>query len=286
MPGYRFCRSDDLPLLVAAHDACWVPHFGGDSAITLEDFKRGIREIGLWSSSCMVAFEGDEPIGVLIAAKRDGDANYVHRLAVKPGWERQGHGRHLLTSLVDKAAILGPARVVVEIPAEWAAVRPFFAKSGFVAEARYVDFVLDPARAPDAAGDDPRAALVVPIGLDEVLESGAFTGGVCRAWRRTPASLRARAGEIEGLAVATDRLEAWVLFRPTREDPAAREVVALGAAEGAPTAALLTLLLAHARSGVRSLRIPSIAESEVDFATLAGLGFQPVRETIGYAVAR
>ena len=126
MAGYRFCRSDDIPLLVAAHNACWVPHFGPEQALTVEDFKRGIRELGLWSSSCMVAFDGDEPIGVLIGAKRDREANCVHRLAVKPGWERQGHGRHLLTSLADKAAILGPPRLVAEIPAAWAEIRAFF----------------------------------------------------------------------------------------------------------------------------------------------------------------
>ena len=83
MAGYRFCRSDDIPLLVAAHNACWVPHFGAAQAITVESFKRGIRELGLWSSSCMVAFAGDEPIGVLIGAKRDKEANCVHRLAVR-----------------------------------------------------------------------------------------------------------------------------------------------------------------------------------------------------------
>ncbi len=253
--------------------------------MTVDDFKRGIREIGLWSSSCMVAFEGEEPIGVLIAAKRDGVANYVHRLAVKPGWERQGHGRHLLTSLVDKAAILGPPRVLTEVPAEWTTVRTFLERSGFVAEARYVDFVLDAARAPGAA-DDPRAALVVPIGLDEVVESGGFAVDARRAWARTPASLRARAGDIEGLAIATDRLEAWVLLRSAREDAGEREVVGLGAADGASSAALLAVLLAQARGTARSLRLPSVAEGEVDFAMLAALGFERTRETIGYAVAR
>ena len=103
MAGYRFCRSDDIPLLVAAHNACWVPHFGAEQAMTVESFKRGVRELGLWASSCMVAFADDEPIGILIGAKRDRDANCVHRLAIRPGYERLGHGRHLLTSLANKS---------------------------------------------------------------------------------------------------------------------------------------------------------------------------------------
>jgi GNAT superfamily N-acetyltransferase len=285
MPGYRFCRSDDVPLLVAAHNACWVPHFGAASAITVDDFKRGVRELGLWSSSCMVAFDGDDPIGVLIGAKRDGEANCVQRLAVKPGWERRGHGRHLLTSLVDKAAILGPARVVAEISAEWSEVRGFFERSGFVAETRYADFVLADAPPASIAGDDPRAALVIPVTLDEVMDSGAFGAGGQRAWSRSAPSLRAAAG-LEGLAVATDRIEAYVLSRPSRADPGARVIVAIGAADGAQGATLLALLIARARSGAPRLRIPVIAETEVDFATLTSLGFRRERETIGYVATR
>src|SRR5688572_23017981 len=205
MPGYRFCRSDDIPLLVDAYNACWVPHFGTGAAITVDDFKRDVRALGLWSSSCMIAFEADEPIGVLLGAKRDGDANCVHRLAVKPGWERRGHGRHLLTSLADKARILGPARLVAEIPAEWTPIRAFFEKTAFVEEARYADFVR---AAPPVAVADPRAELIVPITLDEVIDSGAFDPTIRRPWARSVASLRAKGEALAGLAVATDRIEA------------------------------------------------------------------------------
>jgi GNAT superfamily N-acetyltransferase len=280
--GYRFCRSDDIPLLVAAHNACWVPHFGAAQALTVEAFKRGVRELGLWSSSCMVAFEGDEPIGVLIGAKRDGEATCVHRLAIRPGYERLGHGRHLLTSLATKAAILGPPRLVAEIPAAWTEIRRFFEKSGFLAEARYGDFAL--AAGADSGGDDPRGDLIVPIGLDELIESGAFDLGQRRAWSRTKASLGARDAELEGVAVATDRIEAYVLFRPGR-DGSEREVVAIGAVAGAPGRALLALLLARVQAGGHRVRIPMIAEQEMTFAVLAEMGFRLERETIGYVAA-
>jgi len=280
MAGYRFCRSDDIPLLVAAHNACWGPHFGEAHALSVESFKRGVRELGLWSSSCMVAFAGDEPIGVLIGAKRDGDANCVHRLAIRPGYERLGHGRHLLTSLANKSAILGPPRLVAEIPSEWTEIRRFFEKSGFVVEARYGDFVRAAGdRGP--GGEDARAGLIVPIGLEELVESGAFDLGQRRAWGRTKASLGARAAELEGLAVATDRIEAYVLFRPSREG-ADREVVAIGAAAGAQGQALLALLVERVQAGGHRVRIPMISEKEMSFATLADMGFRLERETIGY----
>lgn len=281
MPGYRFCRSDDVPLLVAAHNACWVPHFGPESAITVDDFKRGVRELGLWSSSCMVAFEGDEAIGVLIAAKRDGHANYVWRLAVKPGWERQGHGRHLLTSLTDKAAILGPPRVVAEIPEAWAGARAFFERAGFAAEETYADFAYD-AGLPATSPDPSAASLLVPVTFDELLEHGVFDATARRAWGRSVASLRARATETRGLAIATDRIEAHVLFR---DDAAGRQILSLGAVPGSGSR-LLAVLLDHARSGGHALVFPRIADRETSFAELATLGFRRVDTTIGYVAVR
>jgi GNAT superfamily N-acetyltransferase len=285
MAGYRFCRSDDIPLLVAAHNACWVPHFGPASALTVDDFKRGIREIGLWSSSCMVAFEGDEPIGILIAAKRDRDANYVHRLAVRPGFERQGHGRHLLTSLVDKAAILGPPRVVAEIPADWSAVNAFFVKSGFAEERRYGDFVREAGASPGMGADDPRAGLVVSLSLDELLDSGALDASSGRAWGRAKASLRARGETLAVWAVATDRIEAHLATAPSR-DGQGMDVLAIGAEAGPQGAALLGLLLAHAAGKGSALRIPAIADDETCFDTLWALGFRRERDVIGYVARR
>ena len=63
----------------------------------------------------MVAFSGSDPIGVLIGAKRP-SGTLVHKIAVHPDHRRQGHGRHLLTSLGSKLAILGPPRMVAEVP--------------------------------------------------------------------------------------------------------------------------------------------------------------------------
>lgn len=243
--------------------------------MTVEGFKRGIRELGFWSSSCMVAFEADEAIGVLIGAKRDGDANCVHRLAVKPGWERRGHGRHLLTSLADKARILGPARLVAEIPSDWTAMRAFFEKTGFVEEARYVDFLRG--AAPGLSAGDPRDELVIPITLDELVESGAFDPAVRRPWARSVASLRAKGDALLGLAVATDRIEAYVLY-VAASDGAPAEVWGLGAADGGAGSALLGFLLAR----LGAVRIVGVSEREIPAAMLAALGCTPAGETIGY----
>ncbi len=78
MPGYRFCRTDDLPLLVAAYNACWLPHFAADRPLDLEACKRDVRELNLWASSSMVAMADDELIGVLLGAKRDDGSSQPH----------------------------------------------------------------------------------------------------------------------------------------------------------------------------------------------------------------
>ena len=55
MASYRFCRSDDIPLLVEAHNRCCAVHVDGRPPLTVETFRRAIHEINLWSSSCSLA---------------------------------------------------------------------------------------------------------------------------------------------------------------------------------------------------------------------------------------
>src|ERR671912_1336299 len=142
MSSYRFCRTDDIGLLVDALNRCWLPHFPGEEQVTPAAFKRSIRDLQVWCSSCMVAFSGSDPIGVLIGAKRP-SGTLVHKIAVHPDHRRQGHGGHLLASLSSKLAILGPPRMVAEVPDTLTAGCELFAASGYVEEAQLTDYVLE-----------------------------------------------------------------------------------------------------------------------------------------------
>ena len=95
MSSYRFCRTDDIGLLVDALNRCWSPHFPDEPPMTPAAFKRSIRDLQVWCSSPMVAFSACDPIGVLIGAKRP-SGTLIHKIAVHPDYLRQGHGRHLL----------------------------------------------------------------------------------------------------------------------------------------------------------------------------------------------
>jgi GNAT superfamily N-acetyltransferase len=278
MPGYRFCRTDDVPLLVEATNACRGPESAGDAPVTLESWKTSVRELDVWASSCMLALEGSTPIGVMVAAKR-AHATHIHALHVAPPWRRQGHGRHMLASLGSKLAILGPPRLLAEVPAERHDLRAFFSACGFEPDAAYADHMRD-ATAAAPAGPDP----AVPITVDELRQAGLLASDPSRAWERAAETLVRRAGTLEGLALGTDTgIEAWLLARPT---PPACELVAFGCGAGAQAAALLDILMARFMARQAGpVVIPRVSAAEAGAERLAAWGFRKSREYVRYAAS-
>src|SRR5688572_31883940 len=130
-------------------------------------FKRAIRDLQVWCSSCMVAFAGRDPIGVLIGAKRP-SGTLIHKIAVHPDHLRQGHGRHLLTSLSSKLAILGPPRIVAEVPDTFAAARGLFTACGYIEEVRLTDYAWSSEGQPSEAVE----GLVIPLTADDLAANG------------------------------------------------------------------------------------------------------------------
>src|SRR6267142_1000359 len=182
MSAYRFCRTDDVALLVDALNRCWSPYFPGEPPMTPAAFKRTIRDLQVWCSSCMVAFSGSDPIGVLIGGKRP-SGTLVHRIAVHPDHRRQGHGHHLLASLGSKLAILGPPRIIAEVPETLAPACELFSASEYVQEALLTDYVFQreendmrvgAAACPERASQDgaSRMGFVIPITVDDLAANG------------------------------------------------------------------------------------------------------------------
>jgi GNAT superfamily N-acetyltransferase len=267
--AYRFCRTDDIGLLVDALNRCWAPHFPGEPPATPAAFKRSIRDLQVWCSSCMVAFAGADPVGVLIGCKRSG-GTLVQRIAVHPDHLRQGHGRHLLTSLSSKLAILGPPRLVAEVPEALSPARGLFAASGYVEEARLTDYVLEPPGGAGAlhSGTNP-AGFVIPVTVDDLVANGVLgAGGPPVCWERSPETLTARKEEIAGLAVASDeRLEACLLYIED-EIVLIRSMVDDG---GARLGQLLARLRAQGNGG---FRISKVHPQELPASWLERLGFR------------
>lgn len=289
MPSYRFCRPDDIPFLVRAVNECYVPHFPGTPPMSVEAFRREMKELDLWPSSCLVAADDERPVAVLTGTKRE-DETLISRIGVRPGETGREHGGHLVTSLSQKLAVLGPPRLIAEVPGELARVARFFERLGWRREATFTDW-----RRPAAAGalEPVPPGLVALATVDELAASGALAAPPGAAWPRTRRTLLNRRESLLGLAVASpDRIEAWVVYDPAAEtgppggEAGPLEVVGFGAADEERRELLLGALLRHliaAAAPGRPVRLARLAEGELPEPFLAGLGFAPDREYHRYA---
>jgi L-amino acid N-acyltransferase YncA len=281
MAAYRFCRTDDIALLVDALNRCWAPYSCGEPPMTPTAFKRTIRDLQVWCSSCMVAFAGADPIGVLIGAKRP-SGTLVRRIAVHPDHRRQGHGRHLLASLGAKLSILGPPRMVAEVPQTLAPACELFGASGYEEDGLLTDYVLprDEGEPHDVAGKtaDGQGRLVIPLTVDDVAANGLLGEAdpqVC--WERSVETLSARKDDISGLAVVSDeRIEASLLYTSDGEIVFLRSIDDGGAR-------LQQLLRRLPAGGMRTWRFAKVHPAEVSRAWLELLGFRPVGAHRRYA---
>ncbi|MDQ5873232.1 MAG: GNAT family N-acetyltransferase, partial [Acidobacteriota bacterium] len=300
MSAYRFCRSDDIALLVDALNRCWSPYFPDEPPMTPAAFKRSIRDLQVWCSSCMVAFSGSDPIGVLIGAKRP-SGTLVHKIAVHPDHRRQGHGRHLLASLGSKLAILGPPRIIAEVPETLAPACELFSASGYVQEALLTDYVLrseeNDAREVAGMSDDHDGRFVIPVTVDDLAANGLLGEAhpqVC--WKHSVETLTARKDDIAGLAVASDeRIEAYLLYvKPgvgpegnaeagPRASPPPAEIVALRTFIEDGGARLKQLLSRLRAQGMRTFRFPKVHPAEISKEFLETLGFRPAGGHLLYA---
>ena len=268
MSAYRFCRTDDIALLVEAWNRCCRPHDPKAPPLTVAQFKQEIRELDLWCSSCMIGFEGDEPVAVLIGCKRPPDT-LVRGLGVHPLHLRRGHGRHLLTSLSAKLAILGPPRLVAEVPVGSPSARGLFDACGWHVERAYTDHVLDGA----PFKSSPVYGAFTPVTLDDLPEAlPAPDSGA--AWECMAATLETRREHLEGLAlVSGERIEAGVLY--THEG----SIVSIWASHAPPGPASSASLVALVREAERRCAGRAILRGS---SSRALPGFRAVRDVLRY----
>jgi hypothetical protein len=223
----------------------------------------------------MVAFAGADPIAVLIGAKRS-SATLIHKIAVHPDHVRQGHGRHILTSLSSKLAILGPPRIVAEVSDTLAPACALFKACGYAEEARLTDYVLPLAEIESAA-----AGLVIPITIDDLAANGLFENAAVHAWARSVETLAARKEYISGLAVASDeRIEAYVLYE---DDGAAAKIMSLRSLTDDGGTRLKQLLVQLRAQGVSTARFSRVHPAEMSEGLAQTLGLHAAGTHFLYA---
>ncbi|HLV00751.1 MAG TPA: GNAT family N-acetyltransferase [Acidobacteriota bacterium] len=278
MVAYRFCRPDDASRIVDAIRTCFDVHFP-EAETSLEQFQREVREIDLWPSNCMLATEGGEPIAVCTAAKRPREV-LVQRIGVRPDCQRQGHGTHLLTSLRKKLQVLGPSRLIAEVPEDRRDLARFFLRQGWKVEERYTDFWLR-----ESLSGLKNNGAMVPVTVSDLIQSGLLADPPFFPWERQLRTLQQRADQIEGWAIASlEQIEGCILFQD-RTQPACRMLLRLAIRETAPEPALIAeLLLRMASAGEVPVLFPRVSEGEAISQWLQEAGFRAGERWVRFAI--
>lgn len=277
MPSYRFCRPDDIPLLIDGVNRCYRVHFPNLPEVTLATFKQDIRERNLWASSCVVAFEGKDIIGICIGCKRKKET-LILQVGVHPDFQRQGHGRHLLKSLSGKLAVLGPPTLVAELPVSDNNVRAFFESVGFQESEVFVDFSRE-----EKLLCDKELEFVFPVTYNEIKPFLLTEQNEDLSWNRTREALENRKDDLQALAFSSgEKLEAYALYRFIN-NKARVEVLRLGGERTPFQEKCIEILLRSLSHSVSvPIDIPKISQGECAYSVFNNLQFSRGEEHIRY----
>ncbi|AWT59152.1 MAG: hypothetical protein DF168_00332 [Candidatus Moanabacter tarae] len=292
MPSFRFCRPDDSSLLIEATNQAFNIHFPRLVPITEEKFKREIKELDLWTSSCVLASEDGKPIGVLIAAKRE-EAATILRLGVVPRFQGHGYGSHLVASLKDKMSVLGPALLTVEITENQAGLITFFQKLGFELEDEYYDFMFQ-----SELEESSLPELVSEIGVDDLgsrflhSSDGEFqVGEGFLAWMRQTQTIINQKNSVRGLGIPDlDGFAAYLYYREIQGSGACEggsyvEIVAIGCRIREKATILCGILIRYLLSQIQSrILVPRLSKSEISYDILEEIGFVRGARILRYGV--
>jgi GNAT superfamily N-acetyltransferase len=139
MPSYRFCRPDDLTLIIRAINACYLMHYPEAPAMTEERLKEHMTLFHVRPGNCMVALERQQPVGVVVSTKRDYGV-WIQALGCQPAFQRRGIATQLLEALVRKITIQRAPLVTVNVPTTNTPALRFFEAVHFTARGRYVSY--------------------------------------------------------------------------------------------------------------------------------------------------
>lgn len=128
----RALTPSDAPLLAALHAVSFPPaEAWGEAAFA--------RLLALPGAAGLLAAEGDEPLGFVLARQAADEAEFL-TLAVAPAWRRQGVGRRLVEDCLAALARALVGRVFLEVAADNAAARGLYGALGFQPVGRRRDY--------------------------------------------------------------------------------------------------------------------------------------------------
>ncbi len=284
MPSFRFCRPDDIPSLVEAVNRCYDVHFPNTPSLTLGGIKREIKQLNLWSSSCMLALDDKDPVGVLIAAKREA-SSLILRLGIHPNYRGNDYGHHLVTSLIDKMAVLGPPLLTVVIPDERKDLVAFFEKLEFTAHRNYWDFSTTTSLTAPTSSQ-----WIIPVEPEDLegrylkkAEKDTLSDETLLAWDRRTQTLNNRKKEIKGIGIPdVDGIAAYLFYI---DQGSSVKILGLGCKDQEKETMLLGLLIKYISTTISaSIEIPKLSTHEVDFSFLETISFRKTQSYTEYCV--
>lgn len=194
MPLYRFCRPEDIPMIVQALNACYDVYFPQRPAMTVALFREEMGLISLWPSNAMVVLDDNEPIAVIVGTKRPYGC-WIARLGVRSDRQRQGLGRYIVEALLRKLSIIGPRVISVDVPVDNDVAAAFFSNVGFDTWGQYWSFIGYPQA---SSSEDLRQ--VHPVQPDVALSRYESFHPVSQCWERDAYTLQLYAGRLSGYA--------------------------------------------------------------------------------------
>jgi GNAT superfamily N-acetyltransferase len=207
MPLYRFCRPEDIPMIVQALNTCYDGHATHHPAMTVAQFREEMGLISLWPSNTMVVLDNNDPIAVIVGTKRPYGC-WIAKLGVRPEHQRQGIGRYIVEALTRKLSIIGPRVISVDVPVDNEGAVEFFKRLGFETWARYWSFAGHPQA---KSSEDLRQ--VHPIKPDVALSRYESFHPVPQCWERDAYTLQLYAGRLSGYAFwEEDNLRGYLLL--------------------------------------------------------------------------
>lgn len=270
----RFVAQDELPLLARGIQDCYAEE-AQTSEQVLAGLRRDVAELDIWWGGCLVALEDQQPVGVLVGARRD-KSLLIQRLGVLPRCKGQGLEQRMLGLLTEKMRAEGVERLIAEVPQ--GALEHVFEQAGFEPHAEYQDLEqilpLSTLRAPAAVHD---------YSVEELLAYPGLWHGESHAWARSYRTLHARRGSLQGSGLSTGGRLIAALIHGKDERHEHHNLWRFGRLSGDHGLATLSLLVRVVLAGLNGpVRIPRMYSGEVPIELVAGWGFAPVRTFLRY----